>query len=563
MKQNFFNIFLILIIVLFSFCDYLFLRMSNYYNFYSIPILHDGRIKPFGILADNFYNQIHDSKNNNSIKWFANIFFNSESIKKDTTISIKNKETLFSLGLTNSNINLLDLISILNKNKDFFEKIKNEPFSKDKNKIELISLYNKAILFVNLINYFDLFRTMPKSENYTSKYDLIINGSYNYENFVNVENHFFKMIPQNNTIWFSFEEFFIKENFIRSYELDLLKKIYLSYKNNDLKTWSKLCKDFLEFNQSKLSVKNYFFVKIEILYKNLFLIKKSAYCFLFCFFSFLFFYKNNLLRSISKTIFCLSSILIFFDISLRIIITQKAPITNLYESTIFVYLIFSLIFSFLLFKYDKEKLLTFSSLFLVILSFFTLSLNLDDNITPVMAVLNTNFWLTIHVITIAIGYSFCLITGFLGHIYLPLFLKNEDFYLKKITSLINSFSFLALFFSFIGTLLGGVWADYSWGRFWGWDPKENGALLIVLWLTLFIHAKISNMISDFLFSVGMVLNINILLISWFGVNLLNIGLHSYGFTENIERSLCTLFILEFLYVFYFLINYKNKSDIIN
>ena len=90
----------------------------------------------------------------------------------------------------------------------------------------------------------------------------------------------------------------------------------------------------------------------------------------------------------------------------------------------------------------------------------------------------------------------------------------------------------ALFFSLVGTVLGGLWADDSWGRFWGWDPKENGAMLIVLWNALILHARWDKMVNDYGTAVlAMVGNI-VTAWSWFGVNELKAGLHTYGFTEG-------------------------------
>ena len=97
----------------------------------------------------------------------------------------------------------------------------------------------------------------------------------------------------------------------------------------------------------------------------------------------------------------------------------------------------------------------------------------------------------------------------------------------------------AIFFSFVGTVLGGLWADDSWGRFWGWDPKENGALMIVLWNALVLHARWDKMVGDRGLAV-LALGGNIVTAwSWFGVNQLGIGLHSYGFTSGIVRALIT------------------------
>jgi ABC-type transport system involved in cytochrome c biogenesis permease subunit len=91
----------------------------------------------------------------------------------------------------------------------------------------------------------------------------------------------------------------------------------------------------------------------------------------------------------------------------------------------------------------------------------------------------------------------------------------------------------ALFFSFIGTVLGGLWADDSWGRFWGWDPKENGALMIVLWNAAVLHARWDRWIGPRGFAMFAIGGNIVTAWSWFGTNQLGIGLHSYGFTSGV------------------------------
>jgi cytochrome c biogenesis factor len=103
-------------------------------------------------------------------------------------------------------------------------------------------------------------------------------------------------------------------------------------------------------------------------------------------------------------------------------------------------------------------------------------------------------------------------------------------------------------FACVGTVLGGVWANDSWGRFWGWDPKENGALLIVLWGLIIMHAKTGRYIRDLGVAVGAVMLGMITAFSWWGVNLLGVGLHSYGFTSGIWRMLAVYWSVETLVV---------------
>ena len=105
-----------------------------------------------------------------------------------------------------------------------------------------------------------------------------------------------------------------------------------------------------------------------------------------------------------------------------------------------------------------------------------------------------------------------------------------------------------LIFSFIGTVLGGIWADQSWGRFWGWDPKENGALLIVLWCAILFHAKLAHWIDQLGFAIGSILGIIVVMLAWFGINLLGVGLHSYGFTSGIAKALFTYIGFELVFI---------------
>ncbi len=87
----------------------------------------------------------------------------------------------------------------------------------------------------------------------------------------------------------------------------------------------------------------------------------------------------------------------------------------------------------------------------------------------------------------------------------------------------------ATLLSFTGTVLGGIWADQSWGRFWGWDPKENGALLIVIWNALVLHARWGGMVKQRGMAQLAIAGNIVTSWSWFGTNMLGVGLHSYGF----------------------------------
>ncbi len=157
-----------------------------------------------------------------------------------------------------------------------------------------------------------------------------------------------------------------------------------------------------------------------------------------------------------------------------------------------------------------------------------------DTLEMMRAVLDSNFWLATHVVVINIGYSATFLAGFLALIYIcrGMFTTSLDkATADAISRMVYGIICFATLFSFVGTILGGIWADQSWGRFWGWDPKENGALMIVIWCAIILHARWGGMIKQRgLMCLAIGGNI-ITAWSWFGTNMLGVGLHSYGFTD--------------------------------
>ena len=226
-------------------------------------------------------------------------------------------------------------------------------------------------------------------------------------------------------------------------------------------------------------------------------------------------------------------------ILLRMIISGRPPVTNLYETFVFVSWCVAIVGVYL--RYRGNRLGAVSGL---VIAFLLLWISgkfaaEGDTLRQLQAVLDTNFWLSTHVIVITSGYSACVFAGFVGHVYL--FQYVEDWgagprLRQTYRLLIGSLAF-GLTLSFIGTMLGGIWADQSWGRFWGWDPKENGALMIVLWCAILFHARLGKMIGEYGMAVGSVIGIMVVMLAWFGINELGVGLHSYGFTEGVLPGL--------------------------
>lgn len=223
-------------------------------------------------------------------------------------------------------------------------------------------------------------------------------------------------------------------------------------------------------------------------------------------------------------------------IVLRMWLSGRPPVTNLYTSAVFVGWIAVLLSIFIERRY-KDGIGAFVGAcvgFCTLIIAHHLALQ-GDTMEMMQAVLDSNFWLATHVITICIGYGATFFAGALGVVFILRGIFDKGFSentQKQMTTIVYGIVCFALVLSFIGTVLGGIWADQSWGRFWGWDPKENGALLIVLWNAIILHTRMGGYIKQRGLMAMAVFGNIVTSFSWFGVNLLGIGLHSYGFMER-------------------------------
>lgn len=231
-------------------------------------------------------------------------------------------------------------------------------------------------------------------------------------------------------------------------------------------------------------------------------------------------------------------------IVIRCVIMQRPPVTTLYETILFISAtaaLFGLIAEWITRKNLGLLIAAMAGTAGMFLSIRFESMEGQDTMQQLQAVLITNFWLATHVPIINLGYSAGMVAAILGMVYMIRrligSLKAGDDSARSLTRMGYGFDGAALFLSLIGTVLGGIWANYSWGRFWGWDPKENGALMIVLMSLIILHARLGGYIRELgLHLCNIVLGM-IVVFSWFATNQLGVGLHAYGFTDGVWRWL--------------------------
>ena len=225
-------------------------------------------------------------------------------------------------------------------------------------------------------------------------------------------------------------------------------------------------------------------------------------------------------------------------IGMRVGISGRPPVTNLYSSVLFVTWAGVLI-ALLLELFTRQGIGSMLGCITGVggLIWAQSMANIDgDTFTVMVAVLDTTFWLATHVIMISLGYAATFMAGLVGIVFLTAHFAtwwlNDDRQRRLFANILYGIVCFGLLASFFGTVLGGLWGDDSWGRFWGWDPKENGALMIVLWNALILHARWGGMIKDRGVAALAILGNVIVLWSWKGVNALGVGLHAYAASED-------------------------------
>ncbi len=263
----------------------------------------------------------------------------------------------------------------------------------------------------------------------------------------------------------------------------------------------------------------------------------------------LFFLVISKKRTLGLTFASLALILQVAAITLRVFISGRAPITNMYETVMFSGFGAALIALFLtIFKKDKIFLIAglgYNVLCLLMMSFANNMLNpAIENLVPV---LRDNFWLSTHVTCVILSYAALAISWILANMYIiQSRLGSGVDEPKKQVKVIYTCVQIGVVLLAAGVILGGVWADYSWGRFWGWDPKETWSLIALLIYMAILHGKYTSWINDYNFVPAIAVAFLSVIFAWFGVNyILASGLHSYGFSEGGAIFIGSIFLAQF------------------
>lgn len=588
--------------------------VSSLESFKSTAVLHEGRIKPFDTYARSLLLQFSGKTTFNrrpAYEWVAKLLFAPASTAKDSVFLINNPEIPMALGIKPekkcrynfAQLNPgIDKIVELAKVADQIEEKKRSVVEQ-----EILRVYHNIVLYtqfsyvttyafphpdfqvndpqvINMLelptdqnNQFSFLDIATKADALSeatkglemgtpqmwSERDKVLfhllGNLYQWANsYYDLPFHVIPSVGSGNEMWLSSWDAINVEFYdskVRN-EVSLLRDMTVHYWNGEQLSFDLTARAFQNsvagriVGKEKRSVSH---IPLELFYNKiqLFLWSKVFYGFAFLIFLFSLLSSRLKLRNVALGLICAGFISHTIALIIRILLMARPPVSNLYETFVFVGFIAVLIGLIIELTNKRGLGIVVSSVcglvFLMISSKYSAE---GDTMKMLVAVLNSNFWLGTHVISITIGYAGCCVAGIVGHLYIiQRIVKPKEKKLLESTyhNLIGTLAF-GLTMTFLGTMLGGIWADQSWGRFWGWDPKENGALLIVIWCTILFHARIAKLIDPLGMAVGSVLGIIVVMWAWFGVNLLSIGLHSYGFTSGVAMGLLIYVVCEILFL---------------
>jgi len=593
-------------------------------SFAQIAILHEGRIKPVDTYARNLLLQFSGRTTFHSkpaVHWLARLVFAPASTKDDKIFLINNPEIPMAVGIEPEDKRRYSFSQLNLGFEKIVELARVAGQINEKNRSivehEVLRVYRNVILFTEF-SYVSTFAFphpdfqvtdtatidqlgLPKDQDGKfSFFDIVLAAdtlrmvTHNLEAqksqtwslrekelFKILANLFqwaqsynnlpFQIIPSadlRDELWLSPWDAMNKEFFDERVknEIALFRDQTVHYWNGDQLSFDFATRAFENSVKDRIDSSGQTNIKkipLELIYNkaNFFLWAKGFYGLAFFTFLLSLFLTSVPLRKIAFGFILAGLIPHMAALIMRIVIMARPPVTSLYETFIFVGFIAVLLGIFVELIHKQWLGILVSSICGIVLLLISSKFSAEgDTLKMLVAVLNSNFWLGTHVLSITTGYAGCCVAGIVGHLYIiqRVFKPKAKKLLKSTYHNLVGTLLFGLMMTFLGTMLGGIWADQSWGRFWGWDPKENGALLIVIWCAIIFHARIAKLIGPLGMAVGSVLGIMVVMWAWFGVNLLSIGLHSYGFTTGAANNLMIFVACELLFLIGSLWMIRNK-----
>jgi ABC-type transport system involved in cytochrome c biogenesis permease subunit len=544
---------------------------ANLHEFGRLPLVYEGRVKPFDTLARNSLRILSNretfkDKNGDTqpaIRWLLDVIANPAAAREHRVFRIDHPQLLKKLELDRRKKHLYSL-------DDFFDKIPvlveaaNDARKKDSK--ERTADERKFVELQSKLGQFDLLVTTFQPP------DIQIDGldQNGMRRQVQTAMRVLQQIDERqpplaippvegegdrdftaSEDWETFARGWTKSYFSvnllgadTSKPVQFLTEIMVAHANDKADDFNKKVEDYhrwlaknppKEFDGDRVSFETFFNNFAPFYY--------SAFSYLFAFVfavAALLSWSKPLNRTaflIILATFCVHT----FALIARIYISGRPPVTNLYSSAVFIgwgCVVMGMIFE-SIYRLGIGNIIG-AGLGAITLGISHLLAGDGDTFKVLQAVLDTQFWLATHVVCITLGYSTTFLAGALGLYYVVagfVTTRVTPEASKELSRMMYGTVCFGIFFSFVGTVLGGLWADDSWGRFWGWDPKENGALLIVLWNAILLHAHWDKMVGPRGLAVLAVGGNVITSWSWFGVNELSVGLHAYGFTEGVWATL--------------------------
>jgi len=534
-------------------------------EFGRLPLVYEGRVKPFDTLARNMLRQIADKqtfedttgetpvKSQSAIKWLLDVITQSKNAFAHKVFRIENLEVLDTLGLTRRPGFQYSIDEFQSKIGDFEEQAALAAKAEKENPAT-VSLYQKKILELDkqirlltlLMGAFE----QPQVRAEHVKEDLTA-AIQKHQQLARMQPPLAIPPDEADAQWepytVAWTKAFAKANILQqepSPATLLFNEMLSAYHagnadkfNTALAGYETLLaeKKLIGYDQEKVNFEA-FFNAFDPMYRALVL-----YFVAFALVALSWIGWSAPLGRAAFWLVIFTFLVHTFAVVARIYISGRPPVTNLYSSAVFIgwgAVLLGIVLEWI-YRLGIGTVIAAVGGFASLLIAHGLAAG-GDTFIVLQAVLDTQFWLATHVVCVTLGYTTTFIAALLAVLYVLRGAFTPTLTLqtgKDLSRMIYGSVCFALFFSFVGTVLGGLWADDSWGRFWGWDPKENGALMIVLWNALVLHARWGAIVKERGLAALAIGGGIVTSWSWFGVNELGVGLHSYGFTEGVLKAL--------------------------